>query len=74
MLLLLLKRKLHLAGVTLSLERMIKELSEVQLAVVKFYELDNRVCLLNDQNVEQKAMFEALGLMRYHKLVSTKFR
>jgi transposase len=74
MLLLLLKRKLYLAGVTLSLERMIEELSEVQLAVVKFYELDNRVCLLNDRNVEQTEMFEALGLMRYHKLVSTNLR
>lgn len=72
MLLLLLKRKLHMAGVKLSLERMLDELSEVQLSVIKFYDVDNRLCLLNDINEEQKAMFGVLDLMRYKKLVSTK--
>ncbi|NQE04378.1 hypothetical protein C5S32_00770 [ANME-1 cluster archaeon GoMg1] len=72
MLLLLLKRKLHKAGVELSLERILEELSEVQLSVIKFYEVKKRLCLLNDMNEEQKAMFNALGLRRYQKLVSTK--
>ncbi len=72
MLLLRLKRKLHKAGVKLSLERMIEELSEVQLSVIKFHDVDKRLCLLNDMNEEQKAMFDVLGLMRYKKLVSTK--
>ena len=52
MLLLLLKRKLQRAGVKLSLERMIDELSDVQLSVIKFYDLDKMLCLLNDLNVE----------------------
>ncbi|MEA1998076.1 MAG: IS1634 family transposase, partial [Euryarchaeota archaeon] len=72
MLLLLLKRKLESAGIKLSLERMIEELSDVQLSVIKFYDVDKRLCLLNDMNEEQKAMFEVLDLMRYKKLVSTK--
>ncbi len=74
MLLLLLKRKLKLqrADIKLSLERIIEELSDVQLSVIKFYDVDKRLCLLNDMNEEQKAMFELLDLMRYKKLVSTK--
>lgn len=72
MLLLLLKRKLHTAGVKLSLEKMLEELSEVQLSVIKFYDVDKRLCLLNVLNEEQKAMFGVLDLMRYNKLVSTK--
>ncbi|MBA7526980.1 IS1634 family transposase ISArch8 [subsurface metagenome] len=72
MLLLLLKRKLQRAGIKLSLERMIEELSDVQLSVIKFYDVDKRLCLLNDMNEEQKAMFDVLDLMRYKKLVSTK--
>jgi transposase len=72
MLLLLLKRKLERAGIKLSLERMIEELSVVQLSVIKFYDVDKRLCLLNDMNEEQKAMFDVLDLMRYKKLVSTK--
>jgi len=51
---------------------MIEELSEVQLSVIKFHDVDKRLCLLNDMNEEQKAMFDVLGLMRYKKLVSTK--
>jgi transposase len=70
MLLLLLKRKLLMAGIKLSLERMIEELSDVQLSVIKFYDVDKRLCLLNDLNEEQKAMFDVLDLMRYKKLVS----
>ena len=72
MLLLLLKRKLERAGIKLSLERMIEELSDVQLSVIKFYDVDKRLCLLNDMNEEQEAMFDVLDLMRYKKLVSTK--
>jgi hypothetical protein len=72
MLLLLLKRKLQSAGFQLSFERMIEELSDVQLSVIKFYDVDKRVCLLNDMNEEQKAMFDVLDLMRYKQLVSTK--
>jgi transposase len=72
MILLLLKRKLRKAGVELSLERMMEELSEVQLSVIKFHDVDKRLCLLNDMNEEQKAMFDVLGLQRYQKLVSTK--
>lgn len=72
MLLLLLKRKLQSAGIKLSLEMMIEELSDVQLSVIKFYNVDKRFCLLNDLNEEQKAMFGVLDLMRYKKLVSTK--
>ncbi len=72
MLLLLRKRKLHKAGVELSLERILEELSEVQLSVIKFYDVKKRLCLLNDMNEKQKAMFNALGLRRYQKLVSTK--
>ena len=72
MLLLLLKRKLQRAGIKLSLERMIEELSDVQLSVIKFYDVGKRLCLLNDMNEEQKAMFDVLDLMRYKKLVSTK--
>ena len=72
MLLLLLKRKLQSAGIKLSLEMMIEELSDVQLSVIKFYNVDKRFCLLNDLNEEQKAMFDVLDLMRYKKLVSTK--
>jgi transposase len=72
MLLLLLKRKLRKAGVELSLERMLEELSEVQLSVIKFYDVKKRLCLLNDMNEEQRAMFDVLGLKRYQKLVSTK--
>jgi len=71
MLLLLLKRKLQRAGIKLSLERMLEELSDVQLSVIKFYDVDKRLCLLNDMNEEQKAMFGVLNLMRYKKLVST---
>ena len=74
MLLLLLKRKLQRAGVKLSLERMVEELSDVQLSVIKFYDVDKRLCLLNDLNEEQKAMFDLLDLMRYKKLVSMKLR
>ena len=74
MLLLLLKRKLERAGIKLSLERMIEELSDVQLSVIKFYDVDKRLCLLNDLNEEQKAMFDVLDLMRYKKLVSMKLR
>ncbi|NQE53324.1 hypothetical protein C5S29_07000 [ANME-1 cluster archaeon GoMg3.2] len=74
MLLLLLKRKLQRAGVKLSLERMVEELSDVQLSVIKFYDVDKRLCLLNDMNEEQKAMFDVLDLMRYKKLVSMKLR
>ncbi|MCK4399235.1 MAG: hypothetical protein KAV25_09625 [Methanophagales archaeon] len=40
--------------------------------IVKFYDVKKRLCLLNDMNEEQKAMFDAFGLMRYKKLVSTK--
>jgi len=72
MLLLLLKRKLQSAGIKMSLERMIEELSDVQLSVIKFYNVDKRFCLLNDLNEAQKAMFGVLDLMRYKKLVSTK--
>ena len=72
MLLLLLKRKLESANIKLSLERMIEELSDVQLSVIKFYDVGKRLCLLNDMNEEQKAMFDVLDLMRYKKLVSTK--
>lgn len=74
MLLLLLKRKIQRADVKLSLERMVDELSEVPLSVIKFYDVDTRVCLLNDLNEEQKAMLDVFGLMRYQKLVSTKLR
>jgi len=74
MLLLLLKRKLQRAGVKLSLERMVEELSDVQLSVIKFYDVDKRLCLLNDLNEEQKAMFGILDLMQYKKLVSMKLR
>jgi transposase len=74
MLLLRLKRKLLMAGVKLSLERMIEELSDVQLSVIKFYDVGKRLCLLNDLNEEQKAMFGVLDLMRYKKLVSMKLR
>jgi transposase len=74
MLLLLLKRKLLMAGVKLSLERMVEELSDVQLSVIKFYDVGKRLCLLNDLNEEQKAMFGILDLMRYKKLVSMKLR
>ena len=74
MLLLLLKRKLERAGIKLSLERMVEELSEVQLSVIKFYDVDKRLCLLNDLNEEQKAMFDVLDMMRYKKLVSMKLR
>jgi transposase len=69
---LLLKRRLRKAGVRLSLERMLEELSEVQLSVIKFHDVDKRLCLLNDMNEEQKAMFDVLGLQRYRKLVSMK--
>ncbi len=55
MLLLLLKRKLHRAGVKLSLERILEELSEVQLSVIKFYDVKKRLCLLNDMNEEQSS-------------------
>jgi len=72
MLLLLLKRKLESANIKLSLEGMIEELSDVQLSVIKFYDVGKRLCLLNDMNEEQKAMFDVLDLMRYKKLVSTK--
>jgi transposase len=72
MLLLLLKRKLQRAGVKLSLERMIDELSDVQLSVIKFYDVDKKLCLLNDLDEEQKAMFDVLDLMRYKKLVCMK--
>jgi transposase len=72
MLLLLLKRKLRRAGVELSLERMLEELSEVQLSVIKFYDVKKRLCLLNDMNEEQRAMFDVLGLKRYQKLVYMK--
>jgi len=72
LLLLLLKRKLQRAGIKLSLERMIEELSDVQLSVIKFYDVDKRLCLLNDMNEEQRAMYDVLDLMRYKKLVSTK--
>ncbi|KAF5418220.1 MAG: hypothetical protein C5S38_00245 [Candidatus Methanophagaceae archaeon] len=74
MLLLLLKRKLQRAGIKLSLERMIEELSDVQLSVIKFYDVDKRLGLLNDLNEEQKAMFGILDLMQYKKLVSMKLR
>ncbi|MFV9677963.1 MAG: hypothetical protein ACNYVW_09995, partial [Methanosarcinales archaeon] len=74
MLLLLLKRKLESAGIKLSLEMMIEELSDVQLSVIKFYNIDKKFCLLNDLNEEQKAMFDVLDLMRYQKLVSMKLR
>lgn len=74
MLLLLLKRKLQRAGVKLSLEWVVEGLSEVSLSVIKLYDVDTRVCLLNDLNEGQKAMFDVLGLMRYQKLVSTKLR
>ena len=72
MLLLLLKRKLRKAGVELRLERMLEELSEVPLSVIKFYDVKKRLCLLNDMNEEQKAMFDVLGLQRYQKLVCMK--
>jgi transposase len=71
-LLLLLKWELRRAGVELSLERMLEELSEVQLSVIKFHDVDKGLCLLDDMNEEQKAMFDVLGLKRYQKLVSTK--
>jgi transposase len=67
MLLLLLKRKLLMAGVKLSLERMLEELPDVQLSVIKFYDVGKRLCLLNDMNEEQTAMFGVLDLMRYKK-------
>ncbi len=72
MLLLLLKHKLQMAGIKLSLEMMIEELSDVQLSVIKFYNVDKRFYLLNDLNEVQKEMFGVLDLMRYKKLVSTK--
>jgi hypothetical protein len=72
MLLLLLKWKLRRAGVELSLKRMMEELSEVQLSVIKFYDVKKRLCLLNDMNEEQRAMFDVLGLKRYQKLVYMK--
>jgi len=72
MILLLLKRKLRKAGVELSLERMMEELSEIQLSVIKFHDVDKRLSLLNDMNEEQKVMFDVLDLQRYQKLVSTK--
>jgi hypothetical protein len=56
----------------LSLERMIDELSDVQLSVIKFYDVDKKLCLLNDLDEEQKAMFDVLDLMRYKKLVCMK--
>ncbi|MCD6455403.1 MAG: hypothetical protein J7K81_01225 [Methanophagales archaeon] len=34
--------------------------------------IENNLCLLNDLNEEQKAMFDVPNLMRYKKLVSTK--
>ena len=74
MLLLLRKRKLESADVKLSLERMVEELSDLQLSVIKFCDVDKRLCLLNDLNEEQKAMFGILDLMRYKKLVSMKLR
>jgi hypothetical protein len=40
--------------------------------VIKFHDVDKGLCLLNDMNEEQKAMFDILGLQRYQKLVSTK--
>jgi len=72
MLLLLLKRKLESAGIKLSLERMIEELSDIQLSVIKFYDVNKRLCLLNDMNEVQKAMFDVLDMLWYKKLVSTK--
>ena len=72
MLLLLLKRKLHMAGLGLSLERMVEELLEIQLSIIKFYDVKKKLYVLNDMNEEQKAMFDILGLMRYKKLVSMK--
>ena len=72
MLLLLLKRKLHKAGLELSLERMVEELLEIQLSVIKFYDVKKKFYALNDMNEEQKAMFDIFGLMRYKKLVSMK--
>ncbi|MDI6811028.1 MAG: transposase, partial [archaeon] len=72
MLLLLLKRKLHMAGVGLSLERIVEELLEIQLSVINFYDVKRKLYVLNDMNVEQKAMFDILDLMRYKKLVSMK--
>ncbi len=74
MLSLLLKHKLQRADAKLCLERTVEWLSEVALSVIKFYDVDPRVCLLNDLNEEQKAMFDVFGLMRYHKSVSTKLR
>ena len=71
MLLLLLKRKLQRADVKLSLERMIYGLSDVQLSVIKFYDVDKRLCVLNELNEEQKAMFGVRDLMRYKKWLST---
>jgi transposase len=71
MLLLLLKRKLQRADVKFSLERMIEELSDVQLSVIKFYDVDKRLCVLNELNEEQKAMFAVRDLMRYKKWSST---
>ncbi|MDI6886946.1 MAG: hypothetical protein QMD22_11545, partial [archaeon] len=70
--LLLLKRKLHMAGVGLSLARIVEELLEIQLSVIKFYDVKKKLYVLNDMNEEQKAMFDILGLMRYRKLVSMK--
>ena len=72
MLLLLLIYKLQRAGIKLSLEMMIEELSNVQLSVIKFYNVDKRFYLLNDLNEVQEEMFGVLDLMRYKKLVSTK--
>jgi len=72
MLLLLLKLKLHNAGLRLSLERMVEELLEIQLPVIKFYDVKKKLYLLNDMNEEQKAMFDILGLTQYKKLVSMK--
>jgi hypothetical protein len=51
---------------------MLEELSEVQLSVIKFYDVKKRLCLLNDMNEEQRAMFDVLGLKRYQKLVYMK--
>ena len=46
MLLLRLKRKLHKAGIKLSLERLLEELSEIQLIAIKFYgETTGIICL-----------------------------
>jgi len=40
--------------------------------MISIHDVDKRLCLLNDMNKEQKALFDVLDVMRYKKLVSSK--